>query len=245
MDTVPHHAKVPAPALYRGIASQLSKDIAGGTWRPGEQIPTEIELAERFGVSQGTMRLAVLELVKAGLLSRRQGKGTFVNAMRLDQSLERFFRYERRDAGNNLTPETLVLGVGEVVADAQTREALGVVTRRSVGWLRRLRRQDGEAFLLHDSYFPIELWADIQANCELGQPNLYRQLQRFCDTPMLRADEYLSARLSTADESQVLEIPEASAVVHLERHAYTFSDRKVEFRRSVGRGDRFSYHVQL
>lgn len=235
----------PAPALYRGIASQLKKDIDSGTWNPGDQIPPEPELADRFQASQGTIRLAVLELVKAGILYRRQGKGTFIAALQLNNSLERFFRYERRSAGKTITPETQVLGIGMVAADEEISKAFQIESGCNVGWLRRMRRYDGEPFLLHDSYFPLDLWDIIQTNCDFAQANLYSQLQGVCRMPIVRADEHLSARIASEQEAELLKIPSASAVVHLERHAYSFLERKVEFRRSVGRGDRFSYHVQL
>jgi GntR family transcriptional regulator len=230
---------------YRSIAVTLRKEVLAGRWPPGERVPTEGELAERFGVSQGTARLAILELVKTGLLSRYQGRGTFVSALRLDNSLERFFRYGRRDIGEHIRPETRLLESRVVVADQATRAALGLESRAKVGWLRRLRLYDGERFLFHDSYFSVDLWQRIKASCDFEQPDLYRQLQERCGTAVVKADEYLTPTIATTEEAQILAIVKGSAVAHLERHSYTFGQKKIEFRRSTGRGDRFSYHVQL
>lgn len=229
---------------YRSIAAQLKRDIDAGLWKPGEQLPPEPDLATRFDVSQGTMRLAVLELVKARLLFRRQGKGTFVSSIELGNSFERFFRYEPVGGAKEL-PETVVLGQGVVPCDKEVAASLGIELGARVGWLRRVRKYVGEPFLLHDSYFRRDLWTTVRTKCDFALPDLYKQLQERCGTPILRADEYLSARLASKSESEALDIPVNAAVVALERHAYSFSDRKVEFRRSVGRGDRFSYHVKL
>lgn len=236
----------PAPPLYRSIAAQLMKNIDTGVWGPGDRIPTEAELAERFGASQGTVRLAILELVRAKVLYRQQGRGTFVNSLQLGNSIERFFRYERQgEARSTQMPKTTVLGMGLVAADEQIARAFNIKRGKSVGWLRRLRAFDEEPFLMHDSYFPVDIWESVQANCDFGQPDLYLQMQQLCGVAMLRADEYLAARLATEAEGEILQISPGAAVIQIERHAYTYSDLKVEFRRGVGRGDRFSYHVQL
>lgn len=238
-------SSITAVVRYRSIALSLRKELLAGRWRPGDRLPTEEELAQRFGVSPGTARLAVLELVKIGLLHRQQGRGTFVSALRFDQSLERFFRYGRRNSAEHIVPQTRLLGAGIIAADRETRSALDLEVEQNVGWLRRLRLYDGEPFLYHDSYFPLDLWRQMELHCDFELPSLYRQLHERCGTPVITAVEDLTPSNATKEHAELLGLAQGSAVVHLERHAYTFARKKIEFRRSTGRGDRFCYRVQL
>ncbi len=230
--------------LYRQAEMALRDDIRSGRWRPGQPIPTEKELAKDHKVSQGTMRIAILELVKAGILYRKQGVGTFIAGLRLDQSADRFFRYGLHNDSKLLVPETQLLGKDTVKADARTAEALRIKTGAKVGWLRRLRLYSDEPFLYYDSYFPLPIW-NRMSDCDFTVSNLYEHLQQHCDICIVGADEYLSPALATREDHQLLGSKIGSPVVRLERHSYGFESKKLEFRISVGRGDRFSYHVRL
>jgi GntR family transcriptional regulator len=78
--------------LYRQIKSLILQSLEGGEWRPGDAIPSEMELAVRFGVSQGTVRKAIDELAAENLLLRRQGKGTYVASHNDPRAFFRFLR---------------------------------------------------------------------------------------------------------------------------------------------------------
>ena len=93
----PHDAATPAfSPLYRQIKVLITQDLQAGEWKPGEAIPSEIELAARFKVSQGTVRKAIDELAAENLLVRRQGKGTFVATHAEQTTQYRFLRLARR-----------------------------------------------------------------------------------------------------------------------------------------------------
>src|SRR5258708_5994058 len=99
-------ANVSAPAfqpLYRQIKTLITQSLVSGEWRPGDLIPSEIELASRFSVSQGTVRKAIRELADQNLLVRQQGQGTFL-ASHVEEQIKALAA-ERTVAGH--------LGVGE------------------------------------------------------------------------------------------------------------------------------------
>src|SRR4051812_34071285 len=96
--STPLELRSPLP-LYKQIESDIVKCLASGEWKPGDQLPTEPELAKRFGVAIYTVRAGIGELVSAGILSRRQGKGTFVNQHEPDfarQNFSKVFDLENR-----------------------------------------------------------------------------------------------------------------------------------------------------
>jgi GntR family transcriptional regulator len=232
-----------AAPLYRDVAAALERRIRSGAWKPGDQIPTESQLEREFGASRGTLRMAIGELVKRRLLHPQPGRGTFVLGPSFT-SLERFFRYESTTSPARLAPHNTVLRRKIVQADAQIAAGLGLENGEDVGYVRRLRHHDNEPFLLIDSYFPAADWQRFES-ADFEQHSLYDQLRDKFGVYVIAADEYLRAGLSTAAESRLLEIPPRSAVIRIERTALTFERRPIEFRRAVGRADRFRYHVRL
>src|SRR5688500_1073691 len=93
----------PRLPLYREVKEKLIQALAAGEWRPGAKIPVEAELARRYGIGISTVRAAVSELEAAGILSRRQGKGTFVSEHANQSRLYRFFNLVNAD-GTRETP---------------------------------------------------------------------------------------------------------------------------------------------
>jgi GntR family transcriptional regulator len=232
-----------AAPLYRDVATALERAIRDGVWKAGDQIPTEAELEIRFHSSRGTLRMAVAELVRRGLLHRQPGRGTFVLGPTFD-TFERYFRYESLEGQLPLAPSNRVLGQGVTNADAQAAAALGVAVKSRVGYLKRLRLNHGEPFLLVDSYFPLEVWHEIE-RADLSTHPLYDLFKNQFGLYVVSADEFLRADLVSAREAKLLRITPGNAVIRLERTAFTFESRPMEYRRAVGRADRFRYHVRL
>ena len=232
-----------AAPLYRDVAAALERRIRSGAWKPGDQISTEAQLEREFGASRGTLRAAIAELVRQGLLHPQPGRGTFVLGPSF-QSLERFFRYESRGSDARLSPQNQVLRLGVRKAGAAIANALGIPPGADVGYVRRLRIHEGEPFLLIDSYFHLDEWRRIES-ADFRRHSLYDQLRDDYGIYIITADEYLRADLAATVEARLLHIAPRSAVIRLERTASTFENRPVEYRSAVGRADRFQYHVRL
>jgi GntR family transcriptional regulator len=232
-----------AAPLYRDVAAALERRIRSGDWKPGDQIPTEAQLEREFGSSRGTLRTAIAELVRRGLLHPQPGRGTFVLGPSF-RSFERFFRYESRGSDARLSPQNQVLRHGVRKAGSLAANVLGVPPGADVGYVRRLRIHEGEPFLLIDSYFHLDEWQRIKT-ADFQRHSLYDQLRDDFGIYIIAADEYLRADLAAAAEARLLNIPARSAVIRIERTACTFGGRAVEYRNAVGRADRFQYHVRL
>src|SRR6266481_9143982 len=111
--------------LYEQIKILLTQSLVAGEWKPGEAIPSEIELAARFRVSQGTVRKAIDELASEHILVRRQGKGTFV-ASHSEPSYQYRFLRVTPDSGEKLHPQNLFFGLERGKASGDTARALGL-----------------------------------------------------------------------------------------------------------------------
>jgi len=229
--------------LYREIAKVLHGELLKGTWRPGEQIPTEGELEARFGVSRGTLRAAIGELVQAGLLQRQAGRGTFVLSQ-FSRSFGAYFGFERRDRPGPIASDTLCLASGVAPAGRRQAEARGLSAGTPVGHVRRLRVHQGEPFLVEDSWFAPPVWARI-AGADFTATALYEHLRERFGLHMLSAEEYLTAEPLRAESAALLGAPKGAPAICLERTTRTFDDAAAEFRLSVGRSDKYRYHARL
>jgi GntR family transcriptional regulator len=229
--------------LYRDVATALERAIRDGVWKAGDQIPTEADLEARFHASRGTLRMAVSELVRKGLLHRQPGRGTFVLGPTFD-SLERYFRYERLAGDDRIQPRNAVLDQHALAADDEVAAALGVAPGSDVAFLRRLRFHQEEPFLLVDSYFHPDAWA-LVSGADFSRHPLYDVFKNEFGLYVVSADEFLRASLASDVEAQLLQVERGNAVIRLERTAFTFAARPIEYRRAVGRADRFRYHVRL
>lgn len=242
MAASPKLVRTDAP-LYRDVATALERAIHAGLWKPGEQIPTEAELEAKFGSSRGTLRMAIAELVRKGLLHPQPGRGTFVLGPSFD-TLERYFRYERVGADARIEPSNEVLARREVPADEPVAAALGIAARSPVGYVKRVRHHESEPFLIVDSFFHMDAWKRISAADFTATP-LYDLFKNEFGLYVVSADEFLRADLVNDEEARLLGVAAGNAVIRIERTAYTFEQRPIEFRRAVGRADRFRYHVRL
>src|SRR5258706_5968115 len=111
--------------LYEQIKILLTQSLVAGEWKPGEAIPSEMDLASRFRVSQGTVRKAIDELASENIVVRRQGKGTFVASHSEPTYQYRFLRMTP-DSGERTQPQNLFFGLERGKADAQAARALEV-----------------------------------------------------------------------------------------------------------------------
>lgn len=230
--------------LYLDIAKQLHAELLRGTWRPGEQIPTESELEKRFGVSRGTVRAAVAELTRAQLLERQPGRGTFVLAPQFTASFSQFFSYERKNRDGPLRFDTSCLVRRVIKAPPRHAAALRVTPGAAIAHVRRLRSQAGEPIVVEDSFFPMSIWHRI-ANADFTVTALYEEIRLRFDVHMLSAEEYLTAEFATLEMSRLLSIPRGSPVIVTERRTRGVKDDPAEFRLSVARSDKFRYHARL
>jgi GntR family transcriptional regulator len=231
--------------LYLQVKSAISDGLSDGTWKPGDQLPTEAELSRKFGVSEGTVRQAVIALVKEGKLSRRSGKGTFATRANFDKSFARFFRFRGTEAELEHHFGTHVIKFSsDAAADNGIRQKLGLKANAPVMAIRRTIEDDGIVVCHYISYLPQERFGNLTRD-QLEGAALYEVLQEKCSVHIVRAVETLQARAARADDATLLGVKKGEPVIAIERLAYTHKDRIVEVRRTVGRSDIFSYRIEL
>ena len=217
--------------LYRQIKDLMMRSLEAGEWRPGDAIPSETELASRFQVSQGTVRKAIDEMAAENLLVRRQGKGTFVAT---HDDPRAFFRFLR------LMPDQGVIGHSDSVpldcwrgpAGAEVATALGVAPDDVVVCVKRLLKFDDRPVVYDEIFLLADLFGDLTLEVLTGsQQSLYSLYESRYGVRMIRAEERLRAVAASGEAVGLLGVAEGSPLLLVERTAFTYANKPVEWRR--------------
>jgi GntR family transcriptional regulator len=231
--------------LYKQIKSLLVQRLHRGEWKPGEPIPSEVELAARFQVSQGTVRKAIDELAAENLLVRRQGKGTFVATHHEPRAQFRFLRLVP-DRGESEPAQSTFLECRRLKAPPDVAQQLGLRGNDSVVFLRRLLSVGGAPLVLDDIWLPAAQFRGLTPErlAEYRGP-LYGLFESEFGTRMIRAEERIRAVAADADIAALLKVAAGSPLLLVDRLSFTYRDLPVEVRRGFCVTDNYHYHNEL
>ena len=220
--------------LYLQIRELLLQSLDAGEWKPGKAIPSEIDLAGRYNVSQGTVRKAIDAMAAENIVVRRQGKGTFVATHTEEKSsMFRFLRI-RRDDGIDEYPKTRLVDVRRSKATADVARLLQLREGVAVIVLRRLLEYEGKPVVLDEITLPALLFKGLtKARYDAYRGSTYGFFESQFGVRMVRAEERLKAIAADAGSASLLRVPANSPLLAVERVAYTYGDRPVEWRRGL------------
>jgi len=229
-------AAAPGPAfspLYQQIKGLITRELQAGVWKPGEAIPSELDLAARFKVSQGTVRKAIDELAADNLLVRRQGRGTFVATHAEQQVQYRFLRL-MPDEGNALGMERRLLDCRRTRAPADVARMLACKSGDAVVQLRRLLLTAGKPVVLDEIWLPGALFKGLTAErlADYKGP-MYGMFEAEFGVRMIRADEKIRALAADAATAALLAVAPGFPLLSVERLSFTYGDAPVELRRGL------------
>lgn len=220
--------------LYRQIKGLIVRGLQTGEWKPGEAIPSELELAGRFRVSQGTVRKAIDEMAAENLLVRRQGKGTFV-ATHSEQKIQYRFLRLQPEVGDGPQPmQREFLECRRTRAPADVARALDLRAGDVAVQIRRTLAQGGRPLVLDDIWLPGHLFKGLTAErlSDYRGP-LYGLFETEFGVRMIRAEEKIRAVAADAGAAAILQVEPGTPLLSVERLALTYGDKPVELRRGL------------
>ncbi|MFJ1301355.1 GntR family transcriptional regulator [Pseudomonadota bacterium AL_CKDN230030165-1A_HGKHYDSX7] len=232
--------------LYRQIKDLLVQSLERGEWKPGELIPSEIDLAARFQVSQGTVRKAVDELAAEHMLLRRQGKGTFVATHHEARVRYRFLRLAPDEEGEGGRAESRILECRRVRAPAEIARALELRAGETVVMIRRQLSMNQTPTVIDDIWLPGTAFRGL--TLELLTANrapMYGLFESEFGVSMVRADEKLRAVAATEEVARLLNVSAGTPLLQVDRISYTYGDRPMEVRRGLYHTDHYHYRNSL
>ena len=233
-DNDPADAVAPAfSPLYQQIKGLITKSLQSGEWKPGEAIPSEMDLAARYKVSQGTVRKAIDDLATENLLTRRQGKGTFV-ATHAEQHVQFRFLRLTPDDGQPGGMDRQFLDCRRLRAPADIARVLDLKSGDSAVQVRRLLNFRGRAVILDDIWLPAALFKGLTAErlSEYRGP-MYGLFETEFGVRMIRAEEKIRAVAADKAAAELLSLEVGAPLLSVERLSFTYGDRPVELRRGL------------
>ncbi|WP_425101914.1 GntR family transcriptional regulator [Tropicibacter sp. S64] len=227
---------------YVQLRRRLEEGIGDGILPPNSSLPPERELAEITGLSRVTVRKAIQELVRDGLVEQRQGSGTFVRepVARMEQSLSHLTSFTEDMARRGMDTTSKWLERGIFAATEQEARVLDLGESGEVARIYRLREAGGRPMALERASLPL----DILPNPLEVRTSLYEVLDRRGQRPV-RAVQKISAINIEAPEAELLGVVDGAAGLSIERTSYLEGGRVAELTRSLYRGDAYDFVAEL
>ncbi|MBT7998878.1 MAG: GntR family transcriptional regulator, partial [Betaproteobacteria bacterium] len=223
----------------------ITESLAEGLWNPGQSIPSEVELAQSFSVSQGTVRKAIDELAAENILIRRQGKGTFVASHDEEGSQLRFLRLTSTQNNKENLDNHLVSFTKEKATN-KIAKSLGVNIGTTVVSIKRVLTFNQKPLILDFIKVPASSFRKLTSEMIVEKKGaMYRMYETEFGIQMLRAQEKIRAVAADADTSELLGVKKNTPVLSVERISFTYSDKPIEWRLGLCLTENHHYASEL
>lgn len=229
--------------LYLQVKESLVRKLIDGTWKPGQLIPSEMELARDLGVSQGTVRKALDTMTTENLLIRRQGRGTYVAEPEENRMLFQFFRLVP-DSGERSFPNSRVLKSQQASASKEEAERLRIGIGADVWRIERLRTLQKSPLLIETITLPAGRFPGFEALTEIPN-NVYRLYSQRWGITIAGASEKLKAVSASVRDARILDCRPGVPLLHISRTALDLAQEPVELRISRCLTDKAHYAADL
>jgi len=228
--------------LYLQLKRWIEDAVAKGIIKSGDALPSERDLAQKVDVSRVTVRKAVQQLVRDGVLVQRHGSGTFVapQTHRVEQSLSQLTSFAEDMARRGMAVTSLWLDRGLYDPSPEETVALGLSQGEQVARVARLRLSDETPLAIERAALSAAILPDPG---KIGA-SLYAHLEKSGNRPV-RAIQRIRAASLGVEDAKILEMPAGAAALHIERTSYLASGRVIEWTRSIYRGDTYDFVAEL
>lgn len=216
--------------LYLYVSGSLRQRVIGGELKYGQRLPSERDLAEQYKVDRKTLRRAVQLLEGEGLLTRIQGKGTFIRKKQLDYDVNLIDNFSQILMRSGMTPSTRLLYKERRAAGPKYARILGIAPEDEVYRMVRLRSGDGEAVVLQDTYLRYDVLEDVE-DIDFEMHTLYGIL-RERGIPVTAQDETFTFTRLSSPETQVLGVPEGAISFMVEDVSFGADGKALEYTKS-------------
>jgi GntR family transcriptional regulator len=216
-------------ALYLQVRDALAERIASGTWKPGTPIANEGDLARELGVSGGTVRKALELMETQRLISRRQGRGSFVSDQTSDDLAARFCKF-RGPEGERMFSRAVVGDVTKGVSSEDERRRLNLTPSEAVYRIQRVRRYRGQPFMVKHAVVPAALFPDLHERKEVAV-SISLLAQAFCIL-VGKGEERLSLCAAPEGVAEALGVAQGTPVMQLERVVLALDGPPLEWSRA-------------
>lgn len=225
--------------LYIQIRNLLKEQLRLGEWQADEPMPTEDQLVSHFGVSRTTVRQAMTDLAREGLVVRKAGRGTFARQPLMVLRMQQWHSLGVEIARRGFRSTKLTLCVEKLDASAEIAHRASEFAERDVLHIQQVRYADGVPIVVFDHYFPFELCGFL-AEMPLDEPDfsIQRALAEH-GIDLARAKGEISAAVASDLEAKYLEVEPGTPLVEIATKTYGADERVVEYSKAIVCTDRY------
>ncbi len=231
--------------LYEQIKETILLQIHSGQYVQGDRIPSERTLSETMHVSRQTVKKALDELVQAGHLSVRIGKGTYVNQRKFDLQLETLTSFTEEMTRRGQRASSRIIGTGVLPASPVDARVLLIPSGEPIVSIVRLRLADDVPMAIERAQIVAAHCPGILNRHDFSHESLYDVLLRDYDLRLVRAEQSIEARRATSEESNLLDIMPEDPILEITRVTYSTTGQRVEYTRSAYCGSRYKFQAVL
>ncbi|WP_175851773.1 GntR family transcriptional regulator [Burkholderia cepacia] len=242
--TSPNVVPLSAAPLYVQIKDTLRARILDGTYAPHSRMPSEHELCAAFGVSRITVRQALGDLQKEGLLFKLHGKGTFVSKPKAFQNVTSLQGFAEAMSSMGYEIVNQVRSVRTVKADRHLATKLNVPEGAPLVEIHRVRLLNREPVSLEQTWVPEALGKRL-AGADLATRDIFLVLENDCGIPLGHADVSIDAILADDEIVDALQVEESSPVLRIERLTHDALGAPIDYEYLYFRGDAFQYRLRI
>lgn len=240
-----------ATPLHSQLGAVLARDIRNGRIPPGQKIPSEREICEKYGVSRTTVRQAISDLVAAGILMRVPARGTFVAGRRIDQDLTRVVRFSEAVSAAGYKPSSRLVGIHQIAAPATVSRALGLPIGERVVVIEMLIFADGAPLAFYRIHLPLEigeatgralLAAEAEGRVTFGL--VLEHVRGVAGLEPAQVAQTYEASAATPPIARAMDIPEEAPIIASTRTVLTASGTPITYDEAYYRGDRYRFTIR-
>jgi len=236
---IDRHSYKPA---YAQLVDILRLQIATGTLRPGDQLPSESQLCKLYRVSPMTVRRAINILVEQGVISTAQGSGTFVKAV--DLGTATFDLHELQTLFSDRQTSVKLLEARVALADERVARKLAITIGKRVIYLRRLLCRNGEPTFYHREYLVYDPTRPL-VEAEMEVTSLQGLFDGSGGSVLKHGYLTIEATVLNEEEAHVLQVPASTAAFHVEHVFYDLDNRPISWGWFICRGDRLRFATNV
>ncbi|MGE9985059.1 GntR family transcriptional regulator [Desulfovibrio sp. SGI.169] len=217
---------------YKKVQMAILAGVQQGIWKEGSLLPPERKLAEICGMSVGTIKRAMLELVHQGWLYRRQGSGTYVSGASFTRQHRRYYLL-LKDFHEKESPNAVkLLRVNRIKGMPAANKALGLEAEEELFEIVRVFHEEERKCVLSYSYLPVSRFAGLDMICRKRLENvpLYIVLEEDYKTQIVKTEELFSSILADSNKANILDINENTPLLKIEALSYTMNEIQFEYR---------------
>lgn len=228
--------------LYIQLMNDLEKKIRDKVFQPGEKLKTETEIAKEYGVSLITVRNAVSNLIKKGLVVRKQGKGTFVTQPKFSKNISSLQGFSNMCLQMGVTPGAKTLENNLIYPSEKIYKKLKVSSDEQIIYISRLRYADNDPVVIEKNYFPSKFVSLLTE--DLNDNSLFHILKEKLNVEVSSSVKKIELCKASKEEAELLNVKKNSPLILIKSIARDSNDEPMYIGVQIINGERFSFYIQ-